>query len=155
MAGTFEMQPGSLIAFTTNLFYYGDINAIKKSKPEIALNPNGTIDQTKYWFNVAGFETDTAKTPTSFQTRAFPFQIDGLRGPGLHYVNLNILRNFRLGGRRSLQARIDVQNLFNYAAYSNPVIDPTNTNFGKVVAAVSPPARCASSASASGLASKK
>jgi hypothetical protein len=31
---------------------------------------------------------------------------------------------------------VDIQNLLNYAAYSNPVTDPTNTNFGKVVAAV-------------------
>ena len=110
---------------------------IKKDKPEIALHPDGTIDATKYWFNIDGFETDSAKTPTSFQTRSFPFQIDGFRGPGLHYVNLNMLRNFRLGGRRSLQARLDMQNLFNYAAYSNPKTDPTNTNFGKVVTAVS------------------
>jgi hypothetical protein len=144
VAGTFEMQPGSLISFTTNtngapggnVFFHGDINSIKKDKPEIALHPDGTIDSTKYWFNVAGFETNSANTPTSFQTRAFPFQIDGLRGPGLHYVNLNVLRNFRLGGRRTLQARVDVQNLLNYAAFSNPVTDPTNTNFGKVVTAV-------------------
>jgi hypothetical protein len=145
VAGTFEVQPGSLIMFNTNttgapggnVFYYGDINNIKKDKPEIALHPDGSIDGTKYWFNVDGFERDAAKTPTTFQTRAFPFQIDGLRGPGLHYVNLNLLRNFKLGGRRSLQTRIDIQNLFNYAAYSNPVTDPTNTNFGKVVAGVS------------------
>ena len=60
-----------------------------------------------------------------------------MRGPGLHYVNLNVLRNFRVGSRRSIQTRLDVQNLFNYAAYSNPNMDPTNTNFGKVVTAVS------------------
>ena len=37
--------------------------------------------------------------------------------------------------RRSIQTRLDIQNLFNYAGYGNPVTDPTNTNFGKVVAA--------------------
>jgi len=144
VAGTFEMQPGSLISFTNNttnapggnVFFTGDINNIKKSKPEISLQPDGSRDLTKYWFNIDGFERDPQKTPTTFQTRAFPFQIDGLRGPGLHYVNLNLLRNFRLGGRRTLQARVDVQNLFNYAAYGNPVTDPTNTDFGKVVTAV-------------------
>jgi len=136
VAGTFEMQPGSLLSFP-NVFFTGDITKIKKDHPEIALHPDGTIDGTKYWFNIDGFEKDSAKTPTSFQTRAFPFQIDGLRGPGLHYVNLNVLRNFRVGARRSVQTRLDVQNLFNYAAYSNPNMDPTNTNFGKVVTAVS------------------
>ena len=144
IAGTFEIQPGSLINFTTdtggapggNVFFNGDIDNIKKSKPEIALNPDGTLDNSKYWFNIEGFERDPARTPTSFQTRAFPLQIDGLRGPGLRYVNMNISRSFGLGGARILQARADIQNLLNYAAYSNPVTDPTNTNFGKVVSAV-------------------
>ena len=31
---------------------------------------------------------------------------------------------------------MDIQNLLNYAAYSNPSTDPTNTNFGKVTTAV-------------------
>jgi hypothetical protein len=134
--GTFEYQPGQVINFNNNLFYYGNPDDIKKDKPEIALNPNGTIDPNKYWFNVEGFERDPARTPTSFQTRGFPFQVDGLRGPGLTYVNLNVVRNFSLGGRRVLQARMDVQNLLNYAAYNVPVTDPTNSNFGKVTTAV-------------------
>ena len=137
LAGTFERQPGSLIDFGTNAFYNGDINNIKKDNPEIALDVNGQIDPNKYWFNVDGFVRDPAQTPTAFNTRAFPFQIDGLRGPGLQYVNLNIQRNFGIGGRRTLQARFDIQNLLNYAAFGNPVTDPTNTNFGKVVSAVS------------------
>ena len=136
-AGTFESQPGSLINFGTNLFYNGDINSIKKDNPEIALDVNGVIDPNEYWFNVDGFVRDAALTPTAFNTRAFPFQIDGLRGPGLTYVNLNIQRNFGIGGRRTLQARFDIQNLLNYAAFGNPETNPTNTNFGKVVSAVS------------------
>ena len=134
-AGTFEYQPGSLLTFN-NLFFYGNLEDIKKSNPEIALNPDGTLDPTKYWFNIENFERDSARTPTSFQTRAFPFQIDGLRGPGLTYVNINFSRNFRLGGRRTFQARVDIQNLLNYAAYNNPTTDPTSTNFGKVTTAV-------------------
>ena len=136
LAGTFEAQPGSLIMFP-NLFFRGDIDQIKKDKPEIALSADGTIDPSRYWFDVAGFETNAARTPTSFQTRAFPFYIDDLRGPGVQYVNVNITRTFALGGRQTVQTRLDIQNLFNYAGYSNPVTDPTNTNFGKVVAAAS------------------
>ena len=134
--GTFEYQPGSVINFNTNLFYYGNIDDIKKSKPEIALNPDGTLDTSKYWFNVDNFERDPTRSPTSFQTRAFPFQIDGLRGPGLTYVNLSFVRNFRLAGRSQFQARFDIQNLLNYAAYNNPITDPTNSNFGRVTTAV-------------------
>ena len=136
VAGTFEAQPGALIMFP-NLFFYGDVAQIKKDKPEIALHPDGKIDPTKYWFNVAGFETNAARTPTTFQTRAFPFYIDDLRGPGVRYVNMNVTRSFAVGGRRTIQTRLDIQNLFNYAGYSTPVTDPTNTNFGRVVAAAS------------------
>jgi len=135
-SGTFEYQPGALVQFNTNLFFYGNLSDIKKAKPEISLNADGTLNPDKYWFNIANFETNSARTPTSFQTRAFPFQIDGLRGPGLMYANVNIVRTFALQGRRTLQARMDIQNLFNYAAFGNPVTDPTNTNFGKVVSAV-------------------
>jgi hypothetical protein len=134
-AGTFEYQPGALLTFN-NLFFYGDIDDIKKGNPEIALNADGTLDPTKYWFNIENFERDPTRTPTSFQTRAFPFQIDGLRGPDLTYVNMNVVRNFRIGGRRTFQARVDIQNLLNRAAYNNPTTDPTNTNFGKVTTAV-------------------
>lgn len=136
VAGTFEAQPGALIMFP-NLFFSGDVNAIKKDKPEIALSADGKIDPSKYWFNVQGFETNNARTPTSFQTRAFPFYLDDLRGPGIQYVNMNVTRTFKLGGRQTVQTRVDIQNLFNYAGYSNPVTDPTNTNFGKVVSAAS------------------
>ena len=55
-AGTFEYQPGSLLTFN-NLFFYGNLEDIKKSNPEIALNPDGTLDPTKYWFNIENFET--------------------------------------------------------------------------------------------------
>ena len=134
VSGTFEVQPGSLINFNTNLFYTGDTDNIKKDNPEIALRSDGTLDPNKYWFNIEGFERNPANTPSSFQTRAFPFQVDGLRGPGITYVNMNVSRTFGVGGRRTLQTRFDIQNLLNYAGYSNPVTDPTNTNFGKVVA---------------------
>jgi hypothetical protein len=52
------------------------------------------------------------------------------------YVNLNVTRRFNLGERQELQARFDVQNVLNYAAFGNPNTDPTNTNFGKVTTAV-------------------
>jgi hypothetical protein len=60
LAGTFERQPGSLIQFTTNtngapggnVLFTGDMNNIKKDKPEIALDVNGKIDPDKYWFNI-------------------------------------------------------------------------------------------------------
>ena len=133
--GTFEYQPGALLEFTNNVFFNGDMDSIAKDDPEIALQRDGTVDQSKYWFNTEGFVTAAALQPASYQKRAFPFRVDNLRGPGLFLVNANVVRNFGLGGNRSLQFRLDVQNLFDAVLWSNPTMDPTSTNFGKVTGA--------------------
>ena len=116
-----------------NLFFSGNLNDIRKNKPEIALRPDGTFDPTKTWFNIdAGFERDTADQPAGFQKRAFPFRVDGVRGFDLAYVHANVARTFTLGGRRTFQFRLDIQNLLNRQHYANPNMDPTSTNFGQI-----------------------
>ena len=135
LGGTFEYQPGALLEFTNNVFFNGDTDSIAKDNPEIALQRDGTIDASKYWFNIDGFERSAALQPASYQKRAFPFKIDNLRGPGYFLVNANVVRNFSIGGNRSLQFRLDVQNLLDSVLWSNPEMNPTNTNFGKVTGA--------------------
>ena len=69
LGSTFEYQPGALLQWNNNIFFYGDINDIDVEDP--------TRDR---WFNIdAGFERDPAKTPAAFQKRVFPFRIDGVR----------------------------------------------------------------------------
>jgi hypothetical protein len=132
LGGAAEYQPGALLNWN-NLFFHGDLSAIKKNNPEIALRPDGTFDPTKTWFNIdAGFERDTADQPAGFQKRTFPFRVDGVRGFDLAFVHANIARTFNLGGRRTFQVRVDVQNLLNRQHYQNPNMDPTSTNFGQV-----------------------
>ena len=83
----------------------------------------------------AGFERRPHVQPATFQKRAFPFRVDGVRGPGFFLVNTNIVRNFGIGGGRSLQFRLDVQNLFDAVLWNNPELNPTSSNFGKVTGA--------------------
>ena len=73
--------------------------------------------------------------PASYQKRSFPVRLDNLRGPGYFLVNANVVRNFSIGGNRSLQFRLDVQNLLDSVLWSNPTMDPLNSNFGKVTGA--------------------
>ena len=120
-SGTFEYQPGALLSWG-NIFFYGDLN-------DIAID-NPTLDR---WFNTdAGFEKDPAKAPANFQKRQFPFRIEGVRGPDLKMLNLNVMRTFGLGARRSLQFRVDVINATNRDTFNNPTVDPTSTNFGRI-----------------------
>jgi hypothetical protein len=132
---TFEYQPGALLDWG-NIFFTGDLKNIAKKNPEIALNRDGTIDSSKTWFNIdAGFERDAARQPAAFQKRSFPFRIDGVRGTPMSLVNANVARNFKLGSRRQLQFRVDIQNLFDSVQWGNPNLDPTSTNFGRITTA--------------------
>lgn len=126
VGGTYEWQPGALLDWpvTTNIFFYGDLDDIKVDNP--------TLDR---WFNIdAGFERDPAKVPASFQKRAFPFRIDGVRAPGLKHMNVNIGRTIRLPGNKTLQLRVDALNVFNNETYDAPNLNPTSTQFGMVTA---------------------
>ena len=132
VSGTFEYQPGALLNWG-NIFFNGNLADIKKDKPEIALRPDGTFDPTKTWFNIdAGFERATANQPAAFQKRVFPFRVDGVRGYSLSMLNATVARTFNVGGSRTVQFRLDAQNLLNRQHYANPNLDPTSTNFGQI-----------------------
>ena len=116
-----------------NIFFNGNLEDIKKDNPEIALRPDGTFDPTKTWFNIdAGFVRATADQPAAFQKRVFPFRVDGVRGTSLSMLNATVARSFNLGGSRTVQFRLDMQNLLNRQHYGNPSLDPTSTNFGQI-----------------------
>ena len=50
----------------------------------------------------------------------------------LTFVNMSIQRSFPVGGARSLQLRMDAQNLFNRQQWNGPSLNPTSTQFGQV-----------------------
>jgi Carboxypeptidase regulatory-like domain len=123
VSGTWEFQPGALLDWgAQNIFFNGDLDDIALDDP--------TRDE---WFNTdAGFERDPARVPAAFQKRTFPFRIDGVRGQKLTFTNLSIQRNFRAGGGRTWQLRMDAQNVFNRQQWQGATLNPTSTQFGQV-----------------------
>jgi hypothetical protein len=122
IAGTYDYQPGSLLGDWPNLFFYGNLD-------DIAID-NPTRDR---WFNTdAGFEKDPARTPAGFQKRKFPFRVDGVRGQALSVLSVSLSRSVELANRRTVQLRVDAQNLLNRQHWNNANITPTSTDFGKV-----------------------
>jgi hypothetical protein len=122
ISGTWEYQPGALLEWP-NLFFYGKLEDIKVDDPT-----------RERWINIdAGFERDPAKTPAAFQKRSFPFRIDGVRSMPLTFTNLSIQRSINIGGGgRTLQLRVDAQNVFNRQQWQGPTLNPTSTQFGQV-----------------------
>jgi hypothetical protein len=132
VAGTFEHQPGGLLNWG-NLFFTGNLDDIKKDNPEVALQPDGTVDASKTWFNIdAGFNRDAAGQPAAFQKRTFPFRIEGVRGYPLWMTNLSFSRSFDLGSRRTVDVRLNAQNIFNRQHFGGPNLTPTSSTFGQV-----------------------
>jgi hypothetical protein len=121
-AANYDYQPGALLGDWTNLFFSGNLADIPVDHP--------TLDR---WFNTdAGFEKDPARTPAGFQKRKFPFRVDGVRGQGLSFLNTSLTRAIDIGHHRSINLRVDVQNLLNRQHWQNANTNPTSTNFGKV-----------------------
>jgi hypothetical protein len=124
VGGALEYQPGPLLTWG-NVFFNGDFDDIPSDDP--------TLDR---WFNVdAGFERDPAKVPANFQKRVFPFRINGVRGPNLFQVNMNIMRTVRLGGGRAFSFRVDILNVLNRTTFANPNLNPVSTDFGRITSA--------------------
>jgi hypothetical protein len=83
-------------------------------------------------FQILSCELHPARIPAAFQTRSFPFRLDGIRGQALMFTNMSIQRNFRAGEGRTWQLRVDVQNLFNRQQWQGPNLNPTSAQFGQV-----------------------
>jgi hypothetical protein len=132
VAATFDYQPGALVDWG-NIFFTGNLEDIPKKNPEIAIQPDGTFDPTKTWFNIdAGFERVQGNQPAGFQKRVFPFRVEGVRNYPISYLNANIARTFDLGSRRTFELRVSAQNLLNRQHYAGPELNPVSTNFGQV-----------------------
>ncbi len=121
IAGSYEWQPGPLLNFG-NLFFYGNLNDINSG--------TGTLDR---WFNTDGFERVASKGPAAFHRRVFPTRISGLRQDMTNQLNATAQRDFKLGERLSIQARVDAINVTNRSQFDAPDMNPYSTNFGKIV----------------------
>jgi hypothetical protein len=123
ISGTWEYQPGALLDWGgQNIFFSGNLDDIDVDSPT-----------RERWLNTdAGFEKDPARIPAAFQTRSFPFRVDGVRGQDLMFVNMSVQRSFGAGGGRTWQLRVDAQNLLNRQQWQGANLNPTSTLFGQV-----------------------
>lgn len=122
LASTFEWQPGPLIDFGSNVWFYGnDLSQIT------------TVNRSfETWFNTANFERVNANGPNAFHRRMFPVRLDALRADHTLQWNANVSKNLRFTEGLNLQLRLDALNVLNRSQMSGPVTDPYSTNFGRI-----------------------
>ena len=60
-------------------------------------------------------------------------------GPGFFQVDLGLFKNFKMGGDRRLELRVEVFNVFNTVNFENPTILMTSGSFGSITDTRVPP----------------
>jgi hypothetical protein len=119
----FKAQSGAPLGFGNFLFAEG-------MGVDDILAENPTVDQ---WFNVAAFNRVPAQQLVS-NVRTQPSRFPEVRGPGYAVLDLSLLKNVGLGGRRQLQFRLESYNTFNRVNLQNPSTAVTSTALGTITA---------------------
>ncbi len=80
--------------------------------------------------------------PTAFAQPALGtfgnMQRNVVRGPGFKNVDAALVRSFNVGGSKSLEARIEAFNLFNWFELGNPNVNFSAATFGQITSALAP-----------------
>ena len=61
-----------------------------------------------------------------------------VRGPGFKNVDAALSRNFNLSGSKSIEARLEAFNVFNWFELGNPSVNFSAATFGQITSALSP-----------------
>ncbi|MCX6632583.1 MAG: hypothetical protein NTW28_33680, partial [Candidatus Solibacter sp.] len=130
VSGIWSLQSGFALPWN-NMIYYGD--------PKNILRPLGDRSP-EAWFNVAGFETASAKQLLGNQLRTWPFRIPTLRGPRQNNVDFALIKQTRITEGRSIEFRAEALNAANHPLFPNPNMTVTatqsvsDTGFGQISA---------------------
>jgi hypothetical protein len=130
VSSIWSLQSGFPLAWG-NMIYYGN--------PADILLP---LDQRspEHWFNVANFETASAKQLLSNQVRTWPFRFSQVRGPRQNNIDFSLIKDTQISEGKSLQFRLEALNAGNHPYFPNPNMTVTtaqtnkDTGFGQISA---------------------
>src|SRR5204863_9388939 len=97
LSGIWSIQSGFPLAWG-NVIYYGNPSDIML--PLAQRSP-------EHWFNVANFETASAKQLLGNQLRTWPLRFSQLRGPRQNNLDLAILKQTRISEGKNLEFRAE------------------------------------------------
>jgi len=94
-------------------------------------DPNDGPRTTQQWFNTAAFARPDAFTYGNAGRNI-------VIGPGIFNTDASLIRNFNLGGLRSLQFRLEAFNLFNNPIWGDPQMSMASPLYGTINSTRSP-----------------
>jgi hypothetical protein len=130
VSGIWSIQSGFALPWG-NMIYYGN--------PKDIVLP---LDQRTpdHWFNVANFETASAKQLLGNQVRTFPFRFPTVRGPRQNNIDIALIKQTRIGEGKNIEFRAEALNAANHPYFPNPNMTVTaaqsvkDTGFGQISA---------------------
>jgi hypothetical protein len=66
--------------------------------------------------------------------RTWPLRFSQIRGRNSNNLDLALIKNTRITEGRDIQFRAEALNAFNHPGFPAPVLTPTSTTFGTIVA---------------------
>jgi hypothetical protein len=128
VSGIWSLQSGFPLAWG-NVIYYGDPSNIRR--------PLGERSPAA-WFNVANFETASARQLLGNQVRTWPFRFGTLRGPRQNNVDLAIIKRTTISEGKMFEFRAEALNAANHPLFPGPNMSQTtaqstrDTGFGQI-----------------------
>ena len=156
--GIFQYQAGRPLTLG-NIYYSGnlsDLTLVTRSSTIGALGSSNITDNvfltniqtTGFYFQDAAVQTNgqldyskqrnDARINLSQNIRTLPSRVSNLRGQGITLLDLSLIKNFAFTERVKLQFRAEAINSLNKAHFLGPVLNPRDTNFGRVTNTDSP-----------------
>ncbi|RPI49527.1 MAG: hypothetical protein EHM55_23550 [Acidobacteria bacterium] len=94
-------------------------------------DPNDGPNTIEQWFNTAALVLQ----PQGEYGNAVR---NSIVGPGIFNFDMSILRNFQLGGSKSLQLRLEAFNTFNQPVWNDPNTAVTSAQYGTITSTRKP-----------------
>jgi hypothetical protein len=121
LVSLYSGAPFTVTASGTSLDLPGSTQVADQVKSDVEIL--GGIGPGKPWFDTTAFVPVTERR---FGTAG----INSMRGPGFANFDMSVFRDFKLGGERTLQFRMEVFNLTNTPHFANPQNSVNASNFG-------------------------
>jgi hypothetical protein len=100
-------------------------NTASTNRPDVVGDPNTGPKTIGQWFNTSAFLLQPQFTHGNAVRNS-------ITGPGIFNFDMSILRNFQLGGTKSLQFRVEAFNTFNQAVWNDPNTSVTAALYGQI-----------------------
>jgi hypothetical protein len=148
----YQYQAGTPLTLG-NIYFNGNLRDIS---PRIASSTIGALGTTNVQDNVfqqdlrfTGFYINDAANQVGGQPdytrqrndtrinladnlRTLPSRVSNYRNQPINLIDISLIKNFAFGERVYLQFRGEVINAFNHYQFQGPVLNPRDTNFGRV-----------------------